>query len=245
MARKTPCQAAAREVPLLLDEVERTLKRMAASGVRGFDLSAESIHKVRSWGDSTTEKKETLGAIRMDLGDCTRCRLHEKRRSIVFGEGNAKARLVFVGEGPGADEDLKGEPFVGAAGRLLTRIIEAIHLTRNDVYIANIVKCRPPGNRNPQPDEIDACLPFLRRQLKAIGPEYICALGNVAAQTLLGDKQPISKLRGRFYPFEGARLVPTYHPAALLRNAALKRPVWDDMKMLMEAMGIGTKQPER
>ena len=150
----------------VVDVLERTLKRMTAAGIRGFDISEESIEKVRAWGDLVPEKTEPLGAIRLDLGACTRCRLHEKRRHIVFGAGNSKARLVFVGECPGADEDLKGEPFVGAAGQLLTRIIEAIRLTRNDVYIANIVKCRPPGNRTPMPDEMQACMPFLIEQIK-------------------------------------------------------------------------------
>jgi uracil-DNA glycosylase len=225
----------------LIQALDRTLRRMAASGVHGCNLSENAIKKVRSWGTAPKDERETLGIIRMDLGECVRCKLHEKRRNIVFGVGNPKARLVFVGEGPGADEDLKGEPFVGAAGQLLTRIIEAIHLTRNDVYITNIVKCRPPGNRNPEPDEIETCIPFLHRQLKSIGPEFICTLGNVAAHALLGEESPISKLRGKFYSYPDARLLPTYHPAALLRNAALKRPVWDDMKLLMEAMGIEIK----
>jgi uracil-DNA glycosylase family 4 len=176
----------------------------------------------------------SLEAIRSELGDCTRCRLHEGRQSVVFGEGNPHARLVFVGEAPGREEDLQGRPFVGQAGELLTRIIEAIDLTRNKVYIANIVKCRPPQNRNPQPDEIRTCLPFLHKQLEAIKPRIICALGTFAAQTLLQTEERISLLRGQFYPYQGARVMPTYHPAFLLRNPQFKRDVWEDMKAIRE-----------
>jgi DNA polymerase len=181
----------------------------------------------------------TLEAIRSEMGECTRCRLHEERQSVVFGEGNPQARLVFVGEAPGREEDLQGRPFVGRAGELLTRIIEAIDLTREEVYIANIVKCRPPGNRNPQPDEIRTCLPFLRRQLETIRPRIICALGTFAAQTLLETEERISILRGRFYAYQGARLMPTYHPAFLLRNPQFKRDVWEDMKAIREEYNKG------
>jgi DNA polymerase len=152
----------------------------------------------------------------------------------VFGSGHAAAKLVFVGEGPGFEEDQKGEPFVGAAGQLLTRIIAAINLSRRQVYICNIIKCRPPGNRNPETDEIEACLPFLERQIAAIQPDIICALGKFAAQTLLHSDVPISRLRGRFYDYNGIKLLPTYHPAYLLRNPDKKREVWEDMKMLMK-----------
>jgi DNA polymerase len=148
--------------------------------------------------------------------------------------GNAKAHLVFVGEGPGADEDAQGEPFVGRAGQLLTRIIEAIQLRREDVYICNIIKCRPPGNRNPEPDEVAACEPFLRAQLAVIKPKLICALGTFAAQTLLRTKEPISRLRGRFFAYEGIPLLPTFHPAFLLRKPHEKRTVWEDMKLLQK-----------
>jgi DNA polymerase len=155
----------------------------------------------------------------------------------VFGAGSAGAKLVFVGEGPGYDEDQKGEPFVGAAGQLLTRIIQAIGLTREQVYICNIVKCRPPSNRNPMSDEIEACLPFLQRQLRSIRPDIICALGTVAAQTLLDTKTSISRLRGRFHDGIGTKVLPTYHPAFLLRNPEKKRDVWEDMKKVMKALG--------
>jgi uracil-DNA glycosylase family 4 len=181
-----------------------------------------------------TKPLPDLDVVRREIGECTRCRLHEGRNHLVFGEGNPHARLVFVGEGPGRDEDLQGKPFVGRAGELLTRIIEAIDLTREEVYIANIVKCRPPNNRNPRPDEIQACLPFLLKQLEVIRPKIICALGTFAAQTLLETEEKISALRGRFHPYHGAKLMPTYHPAFLLRNPQFKKHVWEDMKQIRE-----------
>jgi uracil-DNA glycosylase len=176
---------------------------------------------------------EALVAIRDDLGDCTRCKLHTLgRRQIVYGVGNPDADLMFVGEAPGADEDIQGEPFVGRAGQLLTKIIEAINLRRDDVYIANVIKCRPPGNRNPEPDEVDQCEPFLFRQIEVVKPKVIVALGKFAAQTLLRTLDPISRLRGRVYDYRGAKLIPTFHPAYLLRNPASKREVWEDMKLV-------------
>jgi uracil-DNA glycosylase family 4 len=174
----------------------------------------------------------TLEEVREELGDCRRCKLHSTRTNIVFGTGNPRARLVFVGEGPGRDEDLQGKPFVGLAGQLLTKIIQAIQLTREEVYIANIIKCRPPGNRNPEPDEIRTCEPFLIKQLEAIRPKLICALGTFAAQTLLKTEEKISLLRGRFHQYQGISLMPTYHPAFLLRNSNFKRDVWEDMKKI-------------
>jgi uracil-DNA glycosylase family 4 len=174
----------------------------------------------------------TLAQVREELGECTRCKLHTGRKNIVFGVGNPNAWLVFVGEAPGADEDDQGEPFVGRAGQLLTRIIEAMRLTRDQVYICSIIKCRPPGNRNPEPDEIASCEPFLVGQLHAIRPKLICALGNFATQVLLRTKEPISKLRGRFFTYHGIPLLPTYHPAYLLRNPHEKKTVWEDMKLL-------------
>lgn len=176
----------------------------------------------------------SLDNIRQELGDCTRCRLYEGRNHLVFGEGDPHAALVFVGEGPGREEDLQGKPFVGRAGELLSRIIEAIDLSREEVYITNIVKCRPPQNRNPRPDEIQICLPFLLKQLEAIRPNVICCLGTFAAQTLLGTEERISSLRGRFYDYKGTKLMPTYHPAFLLRNPQFKRDVWEDMKRIRE-----------
>jgi DNA polymerase len=172
-----------------------------------------------------------LKAVREDLGDCTRCKLHALgRKQIVFGVGNPNADLMFVGEAPGADEDVQGEPFVGRAGQLLTKIIEAIGLTRGDVYIANLIKCRPPGNRNPEPDEAEQCEPFLFRQIDTIRPKVIVALGKFAAQALLRTADPITRLRGREFKYRDAILIPTYHPAYLLRTPSAKRDVWEDMK---------------
>jgi uracil-DNA glycosylase len=173
-----------------------------------------------------------LGTIRTELGtDCQRCKLHQLgRRQVVFGVGNPAADLMFVGEAPGADEDIQGEPFVGRAGQLLTKIIEAIGLRRDDVYIANVIKCRPPQNRNPEPDEVDQCEPFLFRQIDAVRPTVIVALGKFAAQSLLRSTEPITRLRGREFRWRNAILIPTYHPAYLLRNPSAKREVWEDMK---------------
>jgi uracil-DNA glycosylase len=176
---------------------------------------------------------EALAAVRTDIGDCTRCKLHTLgRRQIVFGVGNPAADLMFVGEAPGADEDIQGEPFVGRAGQLLTKIIEAIDLKRGDVYIANVIKCRPPQNRNPEQDEVDTCEPFLFRQIDIIHPKVIVALGTFAARALLRTLDPISRLRGRVYDYRGAKLIPTFHPAYLLRNPGAKRDVWEDMKVV-------------
>jgi len=180
---------------------------------------------------------EPLLAIRGDLGECTRCKLHGGRTRLVFGVGNPHAELVFVGEGPGADEDLQGEPFVGRAGQLLTRMIEAMGFARSDVYIANVVKCRPPGNRDPEPDEIEACEPFLKAQIAAIRPRVVVALGRFAVQTLLRDATPISRQRGRWREYEGVKLMPTFHPAYLLRNPAEKKPAWDDLQLVMKEFG--------
>jgi DNA polymerase len=185
-----------------------------------------------------------LAALCADLGDCTRCRLHEGRTKIVFGDGDPRARLVFVGEGPGHDEDLSGLPFVGAAGQLLTKIIAAIGLDRKDVYICNVVKCRPPKNRDPEPDEVATCGPFLRRQLAIVGPRVIVALGRPATQFLLDTKEPITALRGVFHDLGAARVMPTFHPAYLLRNESAKRPVWQDMKLVRDALGL-TGGPSR
>jgi uracil-DNA glycosylase len=180
-----------------------------------------------------TNQAEALAGIRADIGDCTRCKLHTLgRRQVVFGVGNPNADLMFVGEAPGADEDVQGEPFVGRAGQLLTKIIEAIGLSRGDVYIANVIKCRPPQNRNPEPDEVDTCEPFLFRQIDVIQPKVIVGLGTFAARTLLRTLDPISRLRGRVFEYRGAKLIPTFHPAYLLRNPSSKREVWEDMKLV-------------
>ena len=179
------------------------------------------------------DQAAALLSVRTTIGDCTRCKLHTLgRRQIVFGVGNPDADLMFVGEAPGADEDEQGVPFVGRAGQLLTKIIEAIGLQRDDVYIANVIKCRPPQNRNPEPDEIETCEPFLFNQIDVIKPRVIVALGKFGAQTLLHTEEPISRLRGRLFDYRGAKLIPTFHPAYLLRNPSSKREVWEDMKLV-------------
>lgn len=222
----------------ILDELNRTLRQMAAAGITGVDCSPESLNTLDAWGRGPGEPPaaapESLEDVRTHLGDCRRCKLCRSRTNIVFGTGNPQARLMFIGEGPGQEEDRAGEPFVGAAGQLLNRIIEAIRLRRSDVYIANVVKCRPPGNRLPEPDEIATCSPFLQRQIAAIRPWFICTLGGCAAQTLLNTSEPVSRLRGRFLDYQGIRVLPTFHPAYLLRHPEKKREVWEDMKLLMK-----------
>lgn len=184
----------------------------------------------------------SLEDLKKSIGDCKRCKLCQGRTNLVFGEGAPEARLVFVGEGPGREEDLAGRPFVGEAGRLLDRIITAMDLTREAVYICNVVKCRPPDNRDPEGDEIEACIPFLRKQLGLIRPEVICTLGRIAAQALLGKEFKITLERGRWHSFMDIPLMPTYHPGYLLRNPSAKRHVWEDVKKVMGHMGLEVKK---
>jgi DNA polymerase len=179
-----------------------------------------------------------LAGLAAEVAGCRLCDLHKGRTNTVFGEGNARAKLMFIGEGPGADEDAQGRPFVGRAGVLLTKIIEAMGLAREEVYIGNIVKCRPPANRVPDPGEIASCLPYLEKQIEAIGPEIICTLGNVATQTVTGERQPMSQMRGRTYTYRATRVVPTYHPAACLRNPDCKKLVWEDIKIVMKYLNL-------
>ena len=224
----------------LLSDIRDTLHYLKNTGCTGFDCHADTLESLSHMGrpvEPAVTTPETLADIRTDLGDCTRCPLCQTRTHIVFGEGAADAGLVFVGEGPGFDEDQCGRPFVGAAGQLLTKIIAAMNLTRETVYIANIVKCRPPSNRDPDPGEIRQCLPFLKRQLTAINPRVICALGRVSARTLLETETPISRLRGRFHEFMGIPVMPTFHPAFLLRNPQRKRDVWHDVQQIMGRLG--------
>ena len=232
--RETPAPADASFVPVL---------RAAGSGfsgapapaVRNLGISAEvpsSLFEERVDNDS-------LDRIREDITpNCTRCKLHKARKQIVFGVGNPKAQLVFVGEGPGRDEDAQGEPFVGRAGKLLTDMIAAMGLRRQDVYICNVVKCRPPENRLPEKDEIATCSPYLARQLAVIQPKVICCLGACSAQTLLNTTQGISRFRGEWFDFRGAKLIATYHPAYLLRNPAAKAEVWKDLQKVMAVLGL-------
>jgi len=185
------------------------------------------------------ERAGQLAALAATVAGCTRCRLSEGRSKVVFGSGNPNAELMLIGEGPGAEEDRQGLPFVGPAGELLTKIIQAIDLQRDDIYIANVVKCRPPGNRDPQPDEVTACRGFLEKQIALVQPRVIVALGKVAAQTLLGNESPIGQMRGRWYRIHGVPAMVTYHPAALLRNQALKRPTWEDMQQVRDRLRSG------
>ncbi len=208
----------------LIAQVRQRLEWLGQGGISGVPQTP---------APTSRPKAETLAAVRADLGDCQRCKLCEKRQNIVFGVGDPNAALVFVGEGPGADEDRTGEPFVGQAGQLLTKMISAMGFTREQVYICNIIKCRPPGNRNPEPEEIAACEPFLKRQLAALQPQMIVALGKFAAQTLLQSTAPISALRGHFHAYAGIPLMPTFHPAFLLRSPEKKREVWADLQLVM------------
>ncbi|MCC7416904.1 MAG: uracil-DNA glycosylase [Acidobacteria bacterium] len=222
------------------DQLAEHLRFAAELGVAGVSRdpawrrrAPEALEPARSEPCTSPAPLEPLSTILSALGPCTRCKLHTLGRTqIVFGAGNPNADLMFVGEAPGADEDVQGIPFVGRAGQLLTKIIEAIGLARDDVYIANVIKCRPPGNRNPEPDEVQECEPFLFRQIASVRPKVIVALGKFAAQTLLSTDDPISRLRGRTFEYRGATLVPTFHPAYLLRNPSSKREVWEDMKLV-------------
>ena len=232
------------ELREVLLEAGRHLEWLRDSGVSelaletgdGAGRSAARPMEARRGGRPLDEKgcgTPELRSVRGDLGECSRCKLAGGRTTLVFGVGNPRAELMFVGEGPGAEEDARGEPFVGKAGQLLTRMIEAMGFQRADVYIANVVKCRPPGNRDPEPDEITACEPFLKAQIAAVRPRVLVALGRFAVQTLLRDPTPISRQRGRWREYEGVRLMPTFHPAYLLRSPAEKKKAWGDLQLVM------------
>jgi DNA polymerase len=214
------------------DRAWRRRTAPAGTGVTAVSPEAEDVPTGAADAIGPSGQADALTALRAHIGECTRCPLHAQgRRQVVFGVGNHSADLMVVGEAPGADEDVQGEPFVGRAGQLLTKIIEAIGLSRSDVYIANVIKCRPPANRNPEPAEVATCQPFLFRQIDIIQPKVIVALGTFAAHTLLSTDAPISRLRGRVHEFRGGvKLVPTFHPAFLLRSPDRKRDVWEDMK---------------
>jgi uracil-DNA glycosylase family 4 len=217
---------------------EMTLKSKAAVAV-AVSSTEDNLFVVPKPEAGTTDPATALRLIREDLGDCTRCPLHKQgRKQIVFGVGNPQAELMFIGEAPGADEDQQGEPFVGRAGQLLNNMIKAMGIRREDVYIANIIKCRPPGNRTPERDECETCSPFLMRQIAAIKPKAIVALGAVAAKTLLAINAPMSEFRGRWYDFRGTKLAVTYHPAFLLRDPRQKKETWKDLQMVMKELGL-------
>ena len=239
-AAKPPVTAAAPQAPLPQTRKFTSMPATAAATTKMAVLPTAQ-------GPSLFEAAEriegdSLERIRADIGDCTRCKLCRARQTIVFGDGNAKAELVFVGEGPGRDEDVQGLPFVGRAGKLLNQMIEAMGLERRDVYICNVVKCRPPENRTPERDEVATCSPFLLRQLEAIRPKVIVCLGSVAAQAMLGTNRSISHYRGEWLEFRGARLMATYHPAYLLRNPNAKGDVWKDLQKVMTVLGLTGKK---
>lgn len=225
------------------EQVLERLRELAALGVDGLPSAPARDARPQAVAESAAPSGDPasldLPGLRSFLADCRRCRLCEGRTQVVFGVGNPQARLMFVGEGPGRDEDVQGEPFVGRAGQLLTEMIEkGMGLRRADVYIANVVKCRPPENRNPEPDEIAACSPFLRRQVSLVKPEVVVGLGKFAVQTLLGVETPIGRLRGRWHEYEGIPLMPTFHPAYLLRSPHEKRAAWADLQLVMERLAL-------
>jgi DNA polymerase len=234
----------------LRDTVSGIKRLLIAGRELGFDcpqisestlhyMSARAVVSDKDQGEAY--RAGSLEELRRLLGDCRRCRLHQGRKNLVFGEGNPSSNLVFVGEGPGREEDMVGRPFVGEAGRLLTRIIAAMDLAREDVYICNIVKCRPPQNRDPKADEVETCVPFLMRQLELIRPKVICTLGRVAGRELLGQNFSTTRDRGKWAEYMGLPVMPTFHPAYLLRNPSAKRPVWEDIKSIMKFLGLGGK----
>lgn len=233
-----------REEPLPKSQPKPIVPQLPSFGVRSTSKGSlpPLTPKISLFDSVSRIADDSLLKIRTDLGECTRCKLHTTRNKIVFGDGNPKAGLVFVGEGPGRDEDAQGLPFVGRAGKLLTQMIEAMGLQRKDVYICNVVKCRPPENRLPEHDEIKACSPYLLRQLDAIAPKVIVCLGACSAQTLLETNRGISHFRGEWQQFRGHKLMATYHPAYLLRNPAAKSEVWKDLQKVMAVLGLEVKK---
>jgi len=223
-----------RDLEELVRDFRNYFEYLAGLGVKGWPKVALKAEEER------VDAAETLEDIQRDLGQCTRCPLHQGRTNLVFGEGSPRADLMFVGEAPGEDEDRQGRPFVGRSGQLLTDIIvKGLKMRREDVYIGNIVKCRPPKNRDPLPEEAQTCMPFLHRQIRAVRPKVICALGKVATHYLLGTAEPISKLRHRFHDLEGIPVMPTYHPSFLLRQPEMKRETWEDVKLIIARLQDG------
>lgn len=226
-----------------VDDVKRYLACLSELGCNGFDSSKQSLDILSTWGKprirkASVQTPQGLDRISADLGDCRRCALSTRRNSLVFGTGNPNARLMFIGEAPGYDEDMQGRPFVGASGQLLTKMIEAMGLTRDQVYITHIVKCMPTQNRTPLPEEINACFPFVKQQIQAINPEVICTLGAFATQALLGKHEDVSRLRGRLLDYGPHKVMPTFHPDFLLRKPENKREAWEDLKKIMAVLGL-------
>jgi uracil-DNA glycosylase family 4 len=222
----------------IVGHLKRLMKEDMEMGLEPPNLSPSTLRYL----DGGVGCFASLEDLKQFIGDCRRCKLCQGRTKLVFGEGSPEARLVFVGEGPGREEDLAGLPFVGEAGKLLTRIVTAMGLTREQVYICNVVKCRPPKNRDPEEDEVEACLPFLKEQLNLIKPQVVCTLGRVAGQTLLGREFKITRGRGSWYTFMDTPLMPTFHPAYLLRNPSAKRQVWEDIQKVMNRLGLEVKK---
>ncbi len=218
------------ELRELVESLSGWLRYQRRLGWRGLPREVESAPEIRKQPD----EQPTLEEIRAEMGDCRRCKLYAGRTNLVFGEGPGNARLMFVGEAPGAEEDAQGVPFVGAAGKLLNNLLSKLGLSRGEVYIANVLKSRPPGNRDPESDEITACLPFLEKQIKAIRPLVIVTLGRIAAQALLGTKEPLTRMRGRWQRYDDIRVMPTFHPSYLLRFPQERHKTWDDMQQVME-----------
>ena len=232
MAKMTPEFDPAGERKLIVEDLRQRLRYFASLTTIGVPRSVLGAPPTTRAAESEPGGAEGLEALRESIGDCQRCKLAKTRRKLVFGQGNPGADLMFVGEAPGADEDVQGLAFVGRAGQLLTKIIEAIGLKREDVFIANVIKCRPPQNRNPMTDEIHSCQPFLERQIQVIRPKVLVGLGLFACQWLLKTAEPMGRLRGRLGEYEGIKVMPTYHPAYLLRSPSAKKPVWDDMRVV-------------
>ena len=234
------------ELRWIINSIKNTLMVYQEMGMELPPVPYDTLLAMRSHVNTRAQRAthiikdvKTLEELRDFMGDCKLCPLHKGRKHLVFGEGNPKAALVFVGEGPGREEDEIGRPFVGEAGRLLTRIIEnGMKLSRNDVYICNVVKCRPPGNRDPEKEEIEACLPFLKQQLAIIRPKVICILGRIAGRALLGKDFKIKRDRGNWFEYMGIPVMPTFHPAYLLRNPGAKRPVWEDIQKIMKLLDL-------
>ena len=226
------------EIRDIVGHLKRLMKEDMEMGLEPPNLSPSTLRYLDGVGSGST----SLDTLRLFIGNCRRCKLCEGRTKLVFGEGSPEAKLVFVGEAPGRDEDLAGLPFVGEAGKLLTKIITAMGLTREEVYICNVVKCRPPKNRDPEDDEVEACLLFLKEQLNLIRPHVICILGRVAGQALLGKDFSITRERGSWYSFMEIPVMPTFHPAYLLRNPSAKRQVWEDIQKVMKCLGLEVKK---
>ena len=223
----------------MTDDLSHELALLRDFGYTHLDLSSQPPLPATR-GEGRGEGPTAWQLLSSEAHDCTKCRLSATRKNVVFGVGNPNADLMFIGEAPGRDEDEKGEPFVGRAGQLLTDIIKAMKLTRDDVYIANVIKCRPPENRNPEPDELDACRPYIQRQVELVNPKVIVTLGRFGLQSLTGKSYSVGSVRGQWLEYNGIKLMPTYHPAYLLRNPAAKKDVWADMKKVMAELGISS-----